>query len=175
MTMGIQEYNRDQSHCANLQQICLKHWRISQKNFSNTFSWMKIYEFWLRFHRGCVPMGPINTIPALFQIMAWRRPGDKPLYEQILLSLPTHICVTRPQWEKSVLSHKDHGCLGFRVSISLPKQQTVNKASTIFLSQWFLQICSTHVGVLDSQSIGCFQICNILIAALFWIASLSSS
>ena len=41
---------------------------------------------------------PINNIPALVQIMAWRRPGDKPLYEPMLVSLLTHICVTRPQW-----------------------------------------------------------------------------
>ena len=26
-----------------------------------------------------VPKGPINNIPALVQVMAWRRPGDKPL------------------------------------------------------------------------------------------------
>ena len=45
-----------------------------------------------------VPTGPINNIPALVQIMAWCRPGDKPLSEPMLVSLPTHICVTRPQW-----------------------------------------------------------------------------
>ena len=45
-----------------------------------------------------VPKGPINNIPALVQIMAWRRPGDKPLPEPMMFSLPTHICVTRPQW-----------------------------------------------------------------------------
>ena len=45
-----------------------------------------------------VPKGPINNIPALVQIMAWCRPGDKPLSEPMLVSLPTHICVTRPQW-----------------------------------------------------------------------------
>ena len=45
-----------------------------------------------------VPQGPINNISALVQIMAWRRPGDKPLSEPIMVSLPTHICVTRPQW-----------------------------------------------------------------------------
>ena len=28
-----------------------------------------------------VPKGPINNIPAMVQIMAWRRPGDKPLSE----------------------------------------------------------------------------------------------
>ena len=44
-----------------------------------------------------VPMGPINNIPALVQIMAWRLPGDKPLSEPMMVSLLTHICVTRPQ------------------------------------------------------------------------------
>ena len=32
-----------------------------------------------------VPRGPINNIPALVQIMAWRRPGDKPLSEPMLV------------------------------------------------------------------------------------------
>ena len=45
-----------------------------------------------------VPKGPINNIPALVQIMAWRRPGNKPLSEPMMVRLPTHICVTRPQW-----------------------------------------------------------------------------
>ena len=44
-----------------------------------------------------VPKGPINNIPALVKIMAWRRPGGKPLSEPMMVSLPTHICVTRPQ------------------------------------------------------------------------------
>ena len=41
--------------------------------------------------------GPINNNPALIQMMAWRRSGDKPLYEPMIVSLLTHICVTRPQ------------------------------------------------------------------------------
>ena len=45
-----------------------------------------------------VPKGPINNIPALVQIVAWRRPGDKPLSEPMMVRLPTHICVSRPQW-----------------------------------------------------------------------------
>ena len=45
-----------------------------------------------------VPKGPINNIPTLVQVMAWRRPGDKPLSELMMVRLPTHICVTRPQW-----------------------------------------------------------------------------
>ena len=47
-----------------------------------------------------VPKGPINNIPALARIMAWCRPGDKPLSEPMIIRLPTHICVTRPQWVK---------------------------------------------------------------------------
>ena len=42
--------------------------------------------------------GPINNIPALVQLMAWRQPGDKPLAEPMVIRLPTHICVTWPQW-----------------------------------------------------------------------------
>ena len=49
-----------------------------------------------------VPRVRINNIPALVQIMAWRRPGDKPLSEPMMVSLLTHICVTRPQWVKTV-------------------------------------------------------------------------
>ena len=45
-----------------------------------------------------VPKGPINNYPSLVQIMAWRRSGDKPLSEPMMVSLLTHICVTRPQW-----------------------------------------------------------------------------
>ena len=45
-----------------------------------------------------VPKAPINNIPVLVQIMAWRRPGDKPFSEAMLVCLLTHICVTRPQW-----------------------------------------------------------------------------
>ena len=48
-----------------------------------------------------VPKGPINNIPALVQIMAWHRPGDKPLSEPMMVSVLTHICVTRPQWVKT--------------------------------------------------------------------------
>ena len=63
--------------------------------FVNEYVWVSI-KLSLKF----VPKGQINDIPALVQIMAWRRPGDKPLSEPMLVSLLTHICVTRPQWVK---------------------------------------------------------------------------
>ena len=39
-----------------------------------------------------VPKGSINNIPALVQITAGRRPGDKPLSELMMVRLPRHIC-----------------------------------------------------------------------------------
>ena len=44
-----------------------------------------------------VPKGPINNTPILAQIMAWRRSGDKPLSEPMMVNILTHICITRPQ------------------------------------------------------------------------------
>ena len=38
----------------------------------------------------------INNTPALVQIMAWRRPGDKPLSEPAMVILLMHICFTQP-------------------------------------------------------------------------------
>ena len=61
--------------------------------FLNENVWIPI-KFSLKF----VPKGPIHNIPALVQIMAWRRPGDKPLSEPTVVSLLMHICVTLPQW-----------------------------------------------------------------------------
>ena len=63
--------------------------------FLNENAWI-----WIKISLKFVPKGPINKIPALVQIMAWRRPGVKPLSEPMMVSLPTHICVTRPQCVK---------------------------------------------------------------------------
>ena len=51
-----------------------------------------------------VPMLPVNNIPALVRIMAWRQPGDKPLSKPMMDSFMTHICFTQPQWVKWSLS-----------------------------------------------------------------------
>ena len=54
------------------------------------------------FTEGC-PKGPTNNILASVQIMAWRRPGDKPLSDPMMVSLLTHICVTLPHWVKKTV------------------------------------------------------------------------
>ena len=52
----------------------------------------------IRFSLKYVRKGSIDNNPALVQIMAWRRSGDKPLSEPMMIISPTHICVARPQW-----------------------------------------------------------------------------
>ena len=66
---------------------------ILKSIFLNDNIWIQI-KISLKF----VPKGSINNIPAVVQIIAWGRPGDKPLSEPMMLRLPTHICVTGPQW-----------------------------------------------------------------------------
>ena len=46
----------------------------------------------------------VNNIPALVQIMAWRRLGDKSLSQPMVVGLLMHICITRPQWVKVIYS-----------------------------------------------------------------------
>ena len=45
-------------------------------------------------------MVQLTNIQALVQIMAWRRPGGKPLFEPMMVRFLTHICVTWIQWFK---------------------------------------------------------------------------
>ena len=84
-----------------------------------------------------VPKGPINNIPALIQIMAWRRPGDKQLSEPMMVKLPTHICVTRPQWVK--------------VNYALLNVNYTNASMLVSSCKWKLNIVesSTHTMPLD--------------------------
>ena len=66
---------------------------IFKRIFVNENIWIPI-KISLKF----VPKGSINNIPALVPIMAWRRPGDKPLSEPMMVNLPMYICINRPQW-----------------------------------------------------------------------------
>ena len=66
---------------------------------SNIFSWMKIYNFGPKISLKLIPKGPINNIPASVHILAWRQSGDKPLSEPMIVSLLTHLCAARSQWD----------------------------------------------------------------------------
>ena len=46
-----------------------------------------LLNIWVKF----VPRDPINNISSLVPIMAWRRPGDKPFSEPMMVSSLTHL------------------------------------------------------------------------------------
>ena len=52
---------------------------------------------WIKISLKFVPKSPISNIPALVQIMAWRRAGDKPLFEPMVFKLPTDIIAKDPE------------------------------------------------------------------------------
>ena len=101
----------------------LTHWgrdkmaAILQTTLSNTFFFNENVLISAKISLKFVPTDPINNIPALVQIMAWRRPGDKPLSEPMMVRLPMHICVTQPQranvlqakWQQ----HRNHSLFHF--------------------------------------------------------------
>ena len=108
-------------HCLRLSLMCvhaaggsiqwslLTHWgrgkmaAIFQTTFSNAFSWVKMFEFCLRFHWSLLQR--FELITSLVQILAWRWPGDKPSSEAMMVRLPMHIYVTQPQWVNSLSPH----------------------------------------------------------------------
>ena len=84
----------------------LRQWQNGRHFPHDIFKWIFLNEnVWISIHISLkfVPRGPITNIPTLVQVMAWRRPGDKPLSEPMMVRLPTHICVSRPQWVKYLI------------------------------------------------------------------------
>ena len=57
---------------------------IYPMGISMYFQWMKNVYISIDISIKCVTNGPINIIPALFQMMAWRHSGDKPFSEPML-------------------------------------------------------------------------------------------
>ena len=70
---------------------------LFQTTSSNAFFLHESISISIKVSLKFVPRSSINNILALVQIMAWRRSGDRPLSESMMVSLLTHICVTRPQ------------------------------------------------------------------------------
>ena len=95
-----------------------------------------------------VPKGPINNDPALVQIMAWRRPDDKPLSEPMMVNLMMHICVTRPQWVK--LSHQSIALDGWE------KIRFWTKISKHIQISWYHIVVHDHILLVVSK---CYFLC----------------
>ena len=59
---------------------------FSRRHFQMHLLEWKCMIFFIKIHK-FVPKWQINNVPSLVQIMAWRRSGDKPLSEPVMVSL----------------------------------------------------------------------------------------
>ena len=94
------------------------------------------------------PKGLIIDIPALIQIIAWHRPGDKPLSEPMMLSLRTHICVNR---------HKLQGYYTSTdaiIPVSTTSEETLEMNWTEDLTHWgqVTHICVDNLTIIGSDN-----------------------
>ena len=100
----------------------------------------------IKFSLKYVRKGPIDNNPALVQIMAWRRSGDKPLSEPMMISfnvLGKDNCKTR--WERVKLW--DSGALYIRDFTVL--WNTLQQLWHMFEMHWTLLFPSTHLSLVE--------------------------
>ena len=90
-------------------------WKKIRRFFPDTiFKWIFLNEnvwIWIKISLKFVPKDPINSIASLVQIMAWDQVGDKPWSKPMMVSVLTHIYVTRPQWIKGRGSLAPHNLI----------------------------------------------------------------
>ena len=93
-----------------------------------------------------VSKGPVSNIPALVQMMAWHQPGDKPSSEPMMVRLPAHICITRPQWVSYII---------LKICLGKKSHFLFGHCSKWYFYQWFLHWCwishlisNTHTAVM---------------------------
>ena len=110
----------------------LTHW--GRDKMAAIFQWIFFHEnVWISINISLkfVPRGPINNTSTLVQVMAWRRPGAKPLSEPMMVRLPTHICVTRPQWVKTPRPARHESHIVCQPVNTDPAGGTINAASSM--------------------------------------------
>ena len=78
-----------------------------------------------------VPKGPINNIPTLVQIMAWRRPGDKPLSEPMMV---------RSHWRIHELNFRFSNCWPW----DMRKEFCKRKFQTHFMNRYLEHLSDAH-------------------------------
>ena len=113
---------------------------ISQTTFWNAFSWITLYEFRSTFHWVLFLGDQTSDIPTLVHIMAWRRPGDKPLSEPMKFSLLTRICVP---WSQRV-THMIRPILNESLHIVLQKDSSFINPCWVTLYQHLIKMLSVH-------------------------------
>ena len=76
--------------------------KVSVK-FVHSARWLHQMETFLELLDFCAIKNSLKFIPALVKKMAWHRSGAKPLSEPMMVSLPTHISISRPLWVESLI------------------------------------------------------------------------
>ena len=82
---------------------------VSQTTFSNAFSWMKMYQFWLKFHWSMFLRIQLTIFQYWFRWWLCAEQATRHYLNQWCPRLPRHICVTQPQWVNT-LSRGPNGC-----------------------------------------------------------------
>ena len=94
-----------------------------------------------------VSKGPINNIPALVQIIAWRRPGDKSLSEPMIVYRRIYASLSLNELSDRVssfaLTHRDHSIFMMDVksiAVNFKFQLTTTADMNNFMIKlWYLQ------------------------------------
>ena len=108
---------------------------ISPTIFSDEFSWMKIFTFWLKFHCCLSPMVQLTIIKHWFRQWLGTEQATSHYMNQCWPDSPTHICGTRARWVKVEN-------LGF--SSVLDQILVINfiqwctMCEPVYIDQWFL-------------------------------------
>ena len=77
---------------------------ILQTTFSNAISWMKMFEFRLKFHWSLFLKVQLTIFQHWFRLWLDAEQATSHYLNQWWPSSTTHICVTRPQWVNSLWS-----------------------------------------------------------------------
>ena len=110
----------------------------------------------IKFSLKYVRRGQIDNNPALVHVMAWRRPGDKPLSEPMMVSLPSHICVTRPQWVNSLAPERC--CCGHELVIfKLISRTDISSISNATALRWMPHVLTDDYSALIQVMAWCHQ------------------
>ena len=86
-----------------------------------------------------VPKGPINNIPALFQIMAWRLPGNTSLSEPMIILLIMHSIVKQVAIRKGHERQISSVPWNFEILLS-PMTNQLNGCPHFFVFLFFLKL-----------------------------------
>ena len=122
-------------------------------------------KFFIHISQKFFPKGTIDNKWALLQGMAWRRIGDKPLPEPMLIQFTRHICGTKGRWVNSLASGRYGSDLKTMIFICIIQNGSLSTPYEIAL-RWMLKNLtkrSQHrlrywLGAIRQQAITCTNV-----------------